>query len=141
MTFKFERIALFGADGQIGNSILEALLQCDKQEFTILAFIPPGSELSSGKSDPRVTIKEFSIEALSKETLRGELLGVDVVISALNGKALEAQTTIQDAAAGAHVRRYYPSEYGMHSIYRKPGDPQGYIHPVRLPFEFSRISD
>ncbi|KAI2486253.1 NAD-binding protein [Pyrenophora tritici-repentis] len=37
---------------------------------------------------------------------------------------------IQDAAADAGVKRFYPSEYGFHQIYRKPNDPMGYIHPA-----------
>lgn len=52
------------------------------------------------------------------------------MVSALNGPALESQLTILDAAAAAGVRRFYPSEYGMHHIYRKPNDPQGYLHPL-----------
>ncbi|KAL0067821.1 hypothetical protein AAF712_004989 [Marasmius tenuissimus] len=111
MSLKFKTIALFEANGQIGDSILQALLECEKREFTILAFIPPDCELESGKSDPRATVKEFDLDTISKDVLVGELQGVDVVISALNGKALEA-------------------EYGMHIIYRKPEDPQGYIHPI-----------
>jgi hypothetical protein len=52
------------------------------------------------------------------------------VVSALNGPALKAQATIQDAAADAGVKRFYPSEFGFHQIYRKPNDPMGYIHPA-----------
>ncbi|KAL0563730.1 hypothetical protein V5O48_018332 [Marasmius crinis-equi] len=126
----FKNIALFGANGQIGDSIIRALLQCEHQKFQILAFIPPGSQLNSGESDDRVTVRDFNLNDLNTESLAQELQGVQVAISAVGGKALEAQTTIQDAAAKAAVQRYYPSEYGMHHIYRKSGDPQGYIHPM-----------
>ncbi|KAF2136379.1 uncharacterized protein K452DRAFT_292465 [Aplosporella prunicola CBS 121167] len=126
----FKTVALFGANGQIGDSILRALLHCKKQDFDIVAFIPPDTSLESGQEDRKVTVKSFDLNKLSREGLTRDLKGVDALVSALNGKALEAQPTIQDAAAGAGVKRYYPSEYGMHNIYRKPGDPQGYVHPM-----------
>ncbi|KAL0572327.1 hypothetical protein V5O48_009649, partial [Marasmius crinis-equi] len=94
----FKNIALFGANGQIGDSIIRALLQCEHQKFQILAFIPPGSQLNSGESDDRVTVRDFNLNDLNTESLAQELQGVQVAISAVGGKALEAQTTIQDAA-------------------------------------------
>lgn len=66
----------------------------------------------------------------SRSELAKDLEGVDAVVSALNGSALEAQATIQDAAADTGVKRFYPSEFGFHQIYRKPNDPMGYIHPA-----------
>jgi hypothetical protein len=51
-----------------------------------------------------------------------------VVVSALNGPGIASQFTIQDAAADAGVRRFIPSEFGMHHLYRKPDDPAGYMH-------------
>lgn len=123
----FTTIALFGASGQIGERILHALGSNKQKEFKVIAFVPPGSESEVSES---VTIKTFDIKTLSREQLAQDLQGVDAVVSALNGPALEAQATIQDAAADAGVQRFYPSEYGFHQIYRKPNDPMGYIHPA-----------
>ncbi|KAJ0357838.1 hypothetical protein COL922a_014641, partial [Colletotrichum nupharicola] len=66
------------------------------------------------------------------DDLTGLLEGVEIVISALNGKALSAQRTVQDAAAHAGVKRFYPSEYGMHHVYRSPAesDQRGYLHSM-----------
>lgn len=123
----FNTIALFGASGQIGGRILHALVSSKGKEFKIIAFVPPGAETQVSKS---VTIKTFDLEKATRKQLVQDLHGVDAVVSALNGPALEAQATIQDAAADAGVQRFYPSEYGFHQIYRKPNDPMGYIHPA-----------
>lgn len=126
----YETIALFGANGQIGQRILERLSHNPKANFKVLAFIPPQDELPSAGNDHKTVIKTFDANDFSREELAKDLKGVDAVVSALNGKALNAQTIIQDAAADAGVKRFYPSEYGMHHIYRKPDDSRGYLHPV-----------
>jgi putative NADH-flavin reductase len=128
----FEKVAIFGASGQIGHRILDNILNCESQEFSIRCFVPReklGKYEGYGDAK-RVSAVVLDLEKLSRESLAAALKGVDVVISALNGDALEAQGVIQDAAADAGVQRFYPSEFGMHHIYRKPGDAQGYIHPV-----------
>lgn len=123
----FTTIALFGANGQIGERILHALLSSKRKEFKVIAFVPPGSESEVSSS---VTTKPFDLKNLTREGLAQDLKGIDAVVSALNGPALEAQATIQDAAADADVQRFYPSEFGFHQIYRKPNDPMGYVHPA-----------
>lgn len=120
-------IALFGANGQIGDRILHALRSNKRHTFKVLAFIPPGSELQQSGN---VKVKTVDLKKLTRDSLAKDLQGVDAVVSALNGQALEAQVVIQDAAADAGVKRFYPSEYGFHHIYRKPNDPVGYIHPA-----------
>lgn len=121
------KIALFGANGQIGERILQALISSKRQTFEIIAFIPPDSELQQSGN---VKVKTFDLERATRDSLAKDLEGVDAVVSALNGPALEAQGTIQDAAADAGIKRFYPSEFGFHQTYRKPNDPLGYIHPA-----------
>lgn len=123
-------IALFGANGQIGQHILEKLIHCTETDFKVLAFIPPDDELSCAGNDHKTVIKAFDLDEVTREGLAKDLKGVDAVICALNDKALDYQPTIQDAAADAGVKRFYPSEYGMHHLYRKPRDNRGYLHPV-----------
>jgi putative NADH-flavin reductase len=127
MTFK--TIALFGANGQIGTCILRALL-ASKKLFRIVAIVPPETPSLEGAKNENVTVKEIDLLNAKRQDVARALSDVDVVVSALNGKALEAQYVIQDAAADAGVQRFYPSEYGFHHIYRKPGDDWGYMHPV-----------
>jgi hypothetical protein len=127
-TAPFPTIALFGANEQIGDRILHAFLSSKEHDFQIIAFIPPESSLQpSGKA---LRVEAVDLTKATRDELASKLQGVDAVISALNGAALESQSTIQDAAADAGVRRFYPSEYGFHQIYRKPNDPMGSIHPA-----------
>lgn len=132
LTQPYKTVALFGANGQIGDRILNALINVDRpdHEFNIIAFIPPQTQLQSGHNATNVSTKTFDLTLASRHELASALQGVDAVVSALNGKALEAQSLIQDAATDAGVKRFVPSEFGMHHIYRKPGDPKGYIHPA-----------
>lgn len=122
------KIALFGATGQIGGSILSALLDAN---FQVLQILTPGSESRAEPESSSLSTAVVDLACISRDDLSAILSGVETVISALNGKALEAQQLIQDAAWDAGVKRFYPSEFGMHHIYRKPGDTFGYIHPVR----------
>lgn len=125
----FKTIALFGANGQIGERIFNSLISSKRHTFKVIAFIPPGSNLQQS-SNENVVVKTFDAKDAARESLAQDLQGVDAVVSALNGPALKAQAVIQDAAADASVKRFYPSEYGFHQIYRKPNDPMGYIHPA-----------
>lgn len=125
------KTALFGPTGQIGHSILSTLL---KAEYPVLQIISPGSESRAipNTVSPLLSTQTIDLASTSREELASVLVGVYAVISALNGKGLEAQRFIQDAAADAGVRRFFPSEFGMHHIYRPPGDVFGFIHPVCL---------
>ncbi|KAL1877271.1 hypothetical protein Plec18167_004960 [Paecilomyces lecythidis] len=95
----------------------------------MIAFVPPakGPKLPQA---PNLKVQEFDAANIKKDELTAALKGVEVVVSALNGQALESQVDIQDAAADAGVKRFYPSEYGFHRIYQKPGDEAGYLHPM-----------
>lgn len=125
-----KNIALFGANGQIGSSVLKALANCKTQDFNILAIIAPDSPSPSSASSENVTVKEMDLLHTTRKEMAEVLQGIDAVVSALNGPVLDAQISIQDGAADAGVKRFIPSEYGMHHIYRKPNDPQGYMHPL-----------
>lgn len=124
------KIAVFGASGQLGTAIVNALLS--DQTLDTIQIISPGakSKVRSDTDIPNLSTKIVDLTTTSRKELTEVLAGVDVIVSALNGKALEAQGLIQDAAWDAGVKRFYPSEYGMHHVYQKPGDTYGYIHPV-----------
>lgn len=128
MATKFKNIALFGANGQLGQAILNSLIANKQQNFNIVASIAPGTTKPVHAEHSKVTVKSCNI--FHKHALSDILNDADVVISALNGKALEAQGALQDVAAAVGVKRFIPSEYGMHHIYRRPGDPKGYVHEL-----------
>lgn len=127
------KVALFGATGQIGQAILRALVIANSHE--VIQLVHPHS-LDKAKAmvkeleaEDRMSTVAVDVCECSVDELHPVLSGVEVVVSALNGKALDVQHKIQEAAARAGVRRFYPSEYGMHHIYHSP-DGYGYVHPV-----------
>lgn len=139
---KFHTVALFGANGQIGSFILQAIVDCHQQSFKVLAFIQPDTpspkdnlDLSKANNQTNIDVKAVDLTKTSQSDLAKHLDGVDVIVSALNGKALELQSLIQDAGVDSGVKRIYPSEYGMHHVYTKQ-DGSGWVHPVGSPFPF-----
>lgn len=126
-------VALFGATGQIGRAILAALIATRAHE--VIQLVHPHSvqkakdAVKELDAEDTVTTVSLDVCECSVEELHPVLCGIEVVVSALNGKALGAQEKIQDGAAKAGVGRFYPSEYGMHNIYHTP-EGYGYLHPV-----------
>ncbi|KAL4955762.1 hypothetical protein BDW69DRAFT_192958 [Aspergillus filifer] len=127
------KIALFGSTGQIGRSILLAIL--NKSSHSVIQIVRPESkskaedvEITTEQKERLTTVALDPLNATVND-LTSTLQGVEIVISALNGPALEAQSNIQDAADKAGVRRFYPSEYGMHHIYTDENG-YGHLHPT-----------
>lgn len=126
----YKTVALFGANGNIGNPILHALTACKKRSFTIRAFIPPKSTLKYSGGGGDITTFSPDLASVSTQELAPFLEGVDVVVSAVGSALLPRQHVIQDAAAQAGVRRFYISEFGMQQVLRLPGVEVGVVHPV-----------
>ena len=126
----FNTIAVLGASGQNGQAIVTALLKCESHKFNVRAVIPPDSPEPPVPHSDNLKFLKIDLLNASKEFLAIQLKGVDAIVSALNGKVLEAEPKVQDAAAEAGVGRFYPSEYGFHQVYHKPGSDWGYIHPL-----------
>ncbi|KAK5084348.1 hypothetical protein LTR05_005424 [Lithohypha guttulata] len=133
---KFDTVALFGSNGQIGSFILQSLVDCRQQSFKVLAFTQPDTpsprealNLSKSNKDTTIEVKPVDLMQISQSELADQLKGVDVIVSALNGKALESQKLILEAAVDAGVKRIYPSEYGMHHVYTQ-NDGSGWVHPL-----------
>lgn len=61
----------------------------------------------------------FQVDYSDASALRFKLAGVDTVISTISGNA---QIALIDAAAGAHVRRFVPSEFCGPPSLRPPND-------------------
>lgn len=131
MTTHLQTIALFGANGQIGRHVLTALVD-QKQQFKVIAFVSPNSDFNANKFGKETVIEcRLDLNNATCEDLAEIMMHehVDVAISTLGGEVLNKQGIVQDAAAKAGVRRFYPSEYGMHQI---PwfADEGPYLHPV-----------
>ncbi|RAL02998.1 NAD(P)-binding protein [Aspergillus ibericus CBS 121593] len=114
------KIALLGPTGQVGQS---SHPDPNPQPLTTAESFTP-------EQQARLTTKSLDLVNCSTDDLIPILTNIDIVISALNGPALAAQSKVQDAAATTGVKRFYPSEYGMHHVYQPPGEEYGLIHPT-----------
>jgi len=123
-------VAVLGGSGQVGRSILSALARSKEHTFNPIAIYPQTEDPPFGPEAEQLDIRHIDLLHASRSDIRHELDGVDAVVSALSGKALRAQPVIQDAAADVGVKRFYPSEYGFHNWYRRPGSDWAFVHPI-----------
>ncbi|MCJ1399774.1 hypothetical protein MMC11_002977 [Xylographa trunciseda] len=104
MTIK--KVALIGANGTLGPSILHALLSADGFTITVL------SRASSKSTYPAsVRVASISDNPPDKElvdTLRGQ----DALVVAFTGSISDLQIRLADAAAQAGVKRFIPADFG-----------------------------
>ncbi|KAL6890492.1 hypothetical protein GGI43DRAFT_387689 [Trichoderma evansii] len=100
-----KKIAVLGGSGNIGPSIIKALLDSNF-EVTVITRLESQATFVDGVDVKRVDIT-------SKEAVQNVLEGHDALVSAISPAALEDQKKIVDAAVAAKVRRFLPSEYGV----------------------------
>lgn len=102
-------IRTYQASGNIGVPIVRELLA---QGFTVTVLARASSSASYPAGVSAVRRVDFS----SVPDLTAALRGQDAVVSALadHGVRGGAQRTLADATAAAGVRRFVPSEFGMH---------------------------
>ncbi|TVY17038.1 Isoflavone reductase IRL-like protein [Lachnellula arida] len=104
------KVALAGATGNLGMSVLEALL-CANLRVTVLSRVHGNS--SKLAPHPNLTITEVDFN--STQSLVAALQGVQVVISCLATLAIGSQNPLIDASVAAGVTRFIPAEFGMDS--------------------------
>ncbi|CAI7630615.1 unnamed protein product [Penicillium glandicola] len=125
-------IALFGANGQVGRHVFNTLIGWKEPEFKVVAFVSPTSDFDlSDYSEVKATVERVDLNDATVDDLAVTLAShkVDVVVSTLGRQVITKQGIIQDAAAKAGVKRFFPSEFGMHQIPWFPGEG-GYLHPT-----------
>lgn len=101
------KVALAGATGNLGPSILTALLEAG---FSVVVLTRKGGNASKIPSNPNITIKE--VDYSSVESLTPALQGVEAVVSTVASEALGGQNPLIDASVAAGVKRFLPSEFG-----------------------------
>ncbi|KIW13879.1 hypothetical protein PV08_06660 [Exophiala spinifera] len=111
------KVAVVGTNG-LAQYIVNCLATQTSHQFVILSR-RVGSDPTSVESDseiwqpsPGLTAKGWQVlqvDYSNSADLRFKLAGVDTVISTISGNA---QLSLIDAAAAAHVRRFVPSEFG-----------------------------
>ncbi|KAM0521350.1 hypothetical protein ACHAPE_002830 [Trichoderma viride] len=100
-----KKVAVLGGSGNIGPSIIKALLDYDF-EVTVITRLESQAAFVHGIDVKRVDIT-------SEEAVQQVLQGHDALVSAISPAALDDQKTIVDAAVAAKVRRFLPSEFGV----------------------------
>lgn len=126
------KVALFGANGTLGNRILHTLIAYPERPFNLVAFIRPESSLKIDHWVSNLTVYGVDLTLIDADSLSSMLAGVDVVVSAVGSEVLPYQHVIQDAAAKAGVRRFYPSSFGMPQVIRFEAQDVSVINSVRL---------
>jgi uncharacterized protein YbjT (DUF2867 family) len=98
-----KNVALIGAGGNLGPSILSEFL---KSDFSVTVLSREESK-ATFPSGVQVVKTDYSPESLAKA-----FKGQDAVISIVGNDGFADQTKIIDAAASAGVKRFIPSEFG-----------------------------
>ncbi|KAE8356372.1 hypothetical protein BDV28DRAFT_165037 [Aspergillus coremiiformis] len=135
-------VAIVGATGETGRSIVDALLQ-SPTDFGITALSRP----SSMEKPENQKLREGGINVVAYdvhgplEKLVDILTGVDVVISAVSYAGISDQIPLARAAKEAGVKRFVPSAYAPTTapngaVEMRDRDVFNYIKELHLPYTF-----
>ncbi|KAF1966260.1 isoflavone reductase family protein-like protein CipA [Bimuria novae-zelandiae CBS 107.79] len=103
-----KNVVIIGAGGNLGPSILKALLNHSSFNVTVL------SRKDSDKTFPDKA-KVIRVDYDSFDDLKSAFAGQDAIVSNLATSALAIEPKIIDAAIAAGVKRYLPSEFGSNT--------------------------
>lgn len=103
-----KKVALVGANGNLGGPILKALVDSGLFEVTVLQ---RASSKSSPTSDPSVRIVIID-DGMTTGSLQAALQGQDACIASFPLRDTEQHLRLVDAAAAAGVKRFVPADYG-----------------------------
>jgi nucleoside-diphosphate-sugar epimerase len=107
MSQEIKNVVLAGAGGNLGPTILDALLNAGKFNVTVLSRPDSKSEFPANVNVIKTDYSESSLA----EALQGQ----DAVVSTIAGAAIPQQTQLIDAAVKAGVKRFLPSEFGSNT--------------------------
>ncbi|KAI0177324.1 isoflavone reductase family protein [Pestalotiopsis sp. NC0098] len=103
-----KNVALVGANGNLGDPILQALVDSGLFNVTVLK---RASSSSSPTSDPNVRVVDID-DGMTFDSLKSALQGQDACIACFPLRDTEQHLRLVDAAAAAGVRRFIPADYG-----------------------------
>ncbi|KAH6985221.1 hypothetical protein EDB80DRAFT_733652 [Ilyonectria destructans] len=107
------KVAIVGATGETGWSIVNGLLDSTTPKFEIVALSRP----SSLDKPQNIVLQERGVKVVAadlsgpEDALANLLSGVEVVISALDPSAFPAQIPLANAAKAAGVARFIPCSF------------------------------
>lgn len=128
-------ILLFGATGQIGTFITEALINAKPSFDRLTVFTSPST--ASNKPDLLNRWKSQGVSVIvgdvdKAEDVRAAYQGVDTVVSAVGRGAIDKQIALLALAEEADsVKWFFPSEYGT-DIEHGPKSPGEKPHQKKL---------
>ncbi|GAB1193923.1 hypothetical protein APSETT444_003160 [Aspergillus pseudonomiae] len=111
-------VAIAGASGDLGTPVLNALIESNKFNITVLT-------RHSSKAQFPATVRVIPVDYNSLPELTTALNGQDAIISTLTTAAMDVQHTLIDAAIAAGVKRFIPSEFSANI-----GNPKASTLPV-----------
>ncbi|EXL80368.1 hypothetical protein FOPG_06005 [Fusarium oxysporum f. sp. conglutinans race 2 54008] len=135
------KIAIVGATGETGGSIVDGLLGSESQ-FEITALVRP----SSVEKPATITLKERGIKIVpidlggNHDELVAALEGIDTVISAIHFQSLDDEIPLSNAAKRAGVKRYVPCFFatiaprGVMGIRDRKEEILDHIQRIYLPY-------
>ncbi|KAE8162891.1 NAD(P)-binding protein [Aspergillus tamarii] len=139
------KVAVVGASGESGQSIVNALLESTNPKFEVTALTRPQSlnkPVNAQLQSRGVKIIPADLRGPS-EKLVEILTGIDVVISAIYFNSLDDEYPLADAAKAAGVKRFVQSALmivipprGVVSFRDKKEEILNYIQKIRLPYTY-----
>jgi len=102
---KLKNVIVVGATGNLGPTILQALLVSQKFNLSVLT-----REATSSTTFPE-GVKIYKTD-YSSSSLEEAFQGQDAIVSVIAGAGLHEQKKLVDAAIKSGVKRFIPSEYG-----------------------------
>jgi uncharacterized protein YbjT (DUF2867 family) len=103
----FKTVTLLGADGKLGPSVLQALVNAN---FTVTVLKRQSSKTASNY--PTSVNEQRVPDAFDVDTLTSLLKGQDAVIITTHAKLIDIQKRVALAAARAGVQRLIPADFG-----------------------------
>ncbi|KAF5723040.1 isoflavone reductase P3 [Fusarium mundagurra] len=140
------KVAILGATGETGTSILNALLDSTEPQYEITALV----RQSSLEKPEALALKEKGIKVVAadlsgpEDELARVLDGIDTVISAISAVDLLLQIPLINAAQAAGVQRFLPCCYapimppagilGLRDTAKKKERVINHVKKVKLPY-------
>ncbi|KAF7955737.1 hypothetical protein EAE96_004661 [Botrytis aclada] len=104
-----KNVAITGAAGALGKPILEALVQSNKFNITVLT---RSTSTSTHTYPPSVTVLPVDFDSVPSLTAALQSQKIDAIVSSVGTDGLLGQKLVIDAAVAAGVTRFIPSEFG-----------------------------
>ncbi|ATZ52869.1 hypothetical protein BCIN_08g04910 [Botrytis cinerea B05.10] len=104
-----KNVAIAGSNGALGKPILEALLQSNKFNITILT---RSSSTSTSTYPSSATVLPVDFNSTQSLTDALQSQKIDAIVSCVGTEGLLGQKLLIDAAVAAGVTRFIPSEFG-----------------------------